>query len=317
MKQRTITGLGITALLVLMLFSRSLTPYIFDVFVGAIAVLAAFELSSLLTKGRNFNYGIVIGLAPTMIYVAYILGVHFELPLYYIITIQIIALTIIALFCLLVSFIFEKKIKEEMDARNVRTSFTNYSFQKSMNTFLGMLYPSFLFMLLIIMNHFDTLKYMFNKVEGLEASIGLVALLFAFLIPIFTDTFAYLTGSLFKGKKLCPNISPNKTISGAVGGVFWSMVGAVVVYFVLFSIPSTNSLLISIGLEFWHILILGFVGSIASQAGDIFESYLKRKAGAKDSGNLLPGHGGILDRIDSHIFNAPVVFVFFLIFLLI
>ena len=115
MKQRIITGLGITALLVLVLFSRALTPYIFDVFAGAVAVLAAFELSNLLTKGRNYNYGIIIGLAPIVIYVAYILGVHFELPLYYIITIQIIVLTIIALFCLIVSFIFEKKIKEEIN----------------------------------------------------------------------------------------------------------------------------------------------------------------------------------------------------------
>ena len=214
------------------------------------------------------------------------------------------------------SLIFKKRTTNEMNLRGVRTSLANYSFQKATQTMFGMFYPSFFLMLLIILNRCEELTYMFTKATGFNGTLSLFILLLAFLIPIITDTFAYLMGSLIKGKKLCPNISPNKTISGAIGGVIWTVIFVTCLYLIFDTIGAYNAMFEALNLELWHIIILSLIASVACQLGDIFESFLKRKAGVKDAGNLLPGHGGVLDRVDSHIFNAVVIFVFFLIFII-
>ena len=114
------------------------------------------------------------------------------------------------------------------------------------------------------------------------------------------DTFAYLSGRTFKRGRFLNHISPNKTWSGVIGGtVAAALVAAVLTY--------------AAGQWWPGGLLLGLAVAIAGQAGDVAESMLKRTAGAKDSSNLIPGHGGILDRVDSFIFAAPVVFGYVLI----
>jgi phosphatidate cytidylyltransferase len=114
------------------------------------------------------------------------------------------------------------------------------------------------------------------------------------------DSFAYLAGRTFKRGRFLNHISPNKTWSGVIGGT----IAAVMVAGVLTAAAGHPSL---------GGFLLGFVIAVAGQAGDVAESMLKRTAGAKDSGNLIPGHGGILDRVDSFLFAAPVVFAYVLI----
>jgi len=109
-----------------------------------------------------------------------------------------------------------------------------------------------------------------------------------------TDTVAYFIGRTVKGPKLWPAISPRKTVSGAVGGVVGAVVGAVV--FGYCAVPGFDPL---------SYAVIGAVISIAGQAGDFIESAYKRSTGVKDSGHILPGHGGILDRVDSLLFAAP------------
>ena len=70
-----------------------------------------------------------------------------------------------------------------------------------------------------------------------------------------------------------------------------------------------------VGFAFWHFIIIGFIASVVCELGDLLESYIKRKANVKDSGDILPGHGGILDRMDSHIVCAPLIFIFLVILL--
>ncbi len=112
------------------------------------------------------------------------------------------------------------------------------------------------------------------------------------------DTGAFYVGSYFGKHKLCPAVSPKKTIEGALGGLAANvMIGTL--YQVLF-IPSLS---LAMGIVF--ALVVGAVG----QAGDLFESEFKRAAGVKDSGKLLPGHGGFLDRIDALLFAAPIAFL--------
>ena len=123
--------------------------------------------------------------------------------------------------------------------------------------------------------------------------------LFILLICIFTDIGGYVFGKTLKGKKIT-SISPNKTYAGMVGSFVCSLIISIIFirYFNL-----------SINLVFFTFLI-----SLISQSGDLFISYLKRKADIKDTGNFLPGHGGLLDRMDGMIFAIPIgikIFVFF------
>ena len=113
-----------------------------------------------------------------------------------------------------------------------------------------------------------------------------------------TDVMAYFTGFLLGKHKLCPKISPKKTVEGSVGGIIGSIVLSGI--FGYFFMPE---ILV-------HCLVIGLLGGIVSQFGDLTASIFKRKMGIKDYGNLIPGHGGILDRFDSVLFTGPMVYYY-------
>lgn len=132
---------------------------------------------------------------------------------------------------------------------------------------------------------------------------GTLILWMVFIISFSTDTTAYLIGMPFGKHKLCPLISPKKSVEGAVAGVLGSIVitglyGYIMNHFQLLDFP------------IYFYLILALIGSIVSQFGDLTASLIKRNFGVKDFGNLLPGHGGVLDRFDSIIFATPLVYYF-------
>jgi len=122
-----------------------------------------------------------------------------------------------------------------------------------------------------------------------DASLGLVALLFLFAVVWATDIVAYFGGRAFGGPKLMPKASPNKTWSGAVCGTAAAIIAGCAVA----SVAGLGNLAV--------VGALALVLSIASQAGDLFESALKRRFDAKDAGNILPGHGGLMDRLDGFV----------------
>lgn len=128
---------------------------------------------------------------------------------------------------------------------------------------------------------------------------GLDAILYLFFIVWATDIAAYFAGQFFGGPKLAEKISPNKTVSGALAGLLAAMLIGVISFFVTSNISFLSFLSASVFL------------SAISQLGDLFESYVKRKAGVKDSGTLIPGHGGVLDRVDALLFAAPALFIIF------
>ncbi|AOY77283.1 phosphatidate cytidylyltransferase [Clostridium formicaceticum] len=122
---------------------------------------------------------------------------------------------------------------------------------------------------------------------------------FIFIIAWSTDTFAYFGGYFFGKRKLCPKISPKKTVEGAIVGTIGSMLSCGIFAYMFF-------------IEYMVMFIfLGMIGSIISQVGDLTASQIKRYTGLKDFGNLIPGHGGVLDRFDSILFTAPIVYYFF------
>lgn len=120
-----------------------------------------------------------------------------------------------------------------------------------------------------------------------------------FALVMMTDTGAYYVGRTIGRHKLAPRISPGKTIEGAIGGL-----AAAILAGYLCKLTFFNEIPVS------HALVLGGVIGVVGQIGDLAESMLKRGAGVKDSGNLLPGHGGMLDRIDSILFCAPLLYYY-------
>ena len=128
---------------------------------------------------------------------------------------------------------------------------------------------------------------------------GPALLLFAMVIVWVGDTAAYFVGRSFGKYKLAPHLSPNKTWEGTVASFLGSLIAAVVfARFMTVPLP--------------HLLGMAAVGNVAGQVGDLLESAYKRSAGIKDSGSLLPGHGGVLDRIDALILAIPVVWYYWI-----
>lgn len=125
-----------------------------------------------------------------------------------------------------------------------------------------------------------------------------------FIISFGTDTFAYIFGNLFGKRKLCPDISPNKTIEGSIGGI----VGSLILTLIFAYVMDLNS--------YPSLALLAIIASITSQMGDLIASKIKRIAKIKDYGKLFPGHGGVLDRFDSIILTAPIIYYYVKYFLI-
>ena len=134
---------------------------------------------------------------------------------------------------------------------------------------------------------------------------GWVLLIFAFLLIWVNDIFAYLTGVSIGRHKLCPKISPKKTIEGSIGGAVFTMLFAYVLNRFVLNVFFFDNYMSDIEVLF---LALGVV--VFGTLGDLTESMMKRHAGVKDSGNIIPGHGGILDRFDATFMAMPFVFLY-------
>jgi phosphatidate cytidylyltransferase len=131
-----------------------------------------------------------------------------------------------------------------------------------------------------------------------DAEFGFVAVILLFAVVWTTDVVAYFVGRALRGPKLWPRVSPNKTWSGALAGTVASVVAAVA----LASMTTRTSLL--------AVVIVAAFLSIVAQLGDLFESAVKRRFGAKDAGQLIPGHGGLMDRLDGFLFAAAAAALF-------
>lgn len=134
---------------------------------------------------------------------------------------------------------------------------------------------------------------------------GKYFILVAFVLTMVPDSGAYFVGRAFGKRKLCPIVSPNKTVEGAVGGLVCTVIGMVIYALVL-------QLAFQFKVNYFYAVLYGILGAGASMLGDLTFSVLKRQSKIKDYGTLLPGHGGILDRFDSTMVVAPLVEVLLL-----
>jgi phosphatidate cytidylyltransferase len=172
-----------------------------------------------------------------------------------------------------------------MEKRDLMQGFTS---------FIGVFYIIFLaFHIVLVDESYGTPLHVTEHftLSGIHSYVWIVI-----LSAFGTDIFAYFTGMAIGSRKLCPGISPKKTVEGAIGGVLGSVL--LCGLFGFFFLP----------LGFGNCIVIGVVGGVTSQLGDLSASVLKRKIGIKDWSSLIPGHGGILDRVDSMLFTAPTVF---------
>lgn len=264
--KRIITGISLVGLVVINLILLDYNPVFFAVFNALITAVCIFEITKAFKNLLPVSYCVLSFLLALLLYPAYLLTGKTS--------------GVITLICLLFAaalFIFIFKPKTPLSAL--------FAF-----SFI-LIYPS----LLLSLNY--SLIYSPNALFLLVAVFG---------IGPMSDTFAYAVGSIVKGKKLCPEISPNKTISGAIGGLIGGVIAGIIIYLV-FSTFFTQIPIPSIGI----MAIVGLIGAAFTETGDLAESALKRKLGIKDFGSLLPGHGGVLDRVDGIILNSLFIFAFF------
>lgn len=142
-----------------------------------------------------------------------------------------------------------------------------------------------------------------------ELQYGIYLIWLAYISSLVCDTFAYFAGSFFGKHKLTPKLSPKKTIEGAIGGVLGATIGGALMGWLFHT---------CVHCSFWVIPLFGvicLVGSLVSMCGDLTASAIKRNGNIKDFGNLIPGHGGIMDRFDSVIFTTPMVYFLVVLFI--
>ena len=158
------------------------------------------------------------------------------------------------------------------------------------------------FALLYIPVMFSFLKLILNLENGR------FYILYVFCGAFISDTFAFLVGSKFGKTKLAPDISPNKTVEGSIGGII-----GVILSFIAITLLGNYKFGINGNVFYWT--LIGIAASVAGQFGDLTASAIKRYCKIKDFGNIMPGHGGVLDRFDSLMFVAPIVYLFIKIYI--
>lgn len=310
MLKRFLTSIVIMIFTVGFFALRFVSPYFFDAFIFVIAVMSTFEVSRVMEKGGKKNNLYIAIMFPPLTFLALMFCIANGLGVlaYFGISVGIIILLFAT--CLIINTLQKGKNNKQMVEINYMGTYKNYVVKKSLNSLFLIFYPAFILSLLFFINHLTGFSY-FQKDTAKIIEFFLLVLIFA--TTIVTDTGAYLIGSGIGGTKLCPKISPKKTISGAVGGLVCSVAISLIMFPIFSSANKYATLFNTLNFNIWLFLLYGILASIFSQFGDIFASVVKRKNDVKDYGNIFPGHGGFMDRVDGISFNAifTVIFVIF------
>lgn len=307
MKKRIITGAFIACALALFFVSRMLTPYIFDILIGFMACGACIEMARVIEKTRKHPNLETIAIFPAILFLVLYFGMESSYSFWWLLLYIVAVALSLCVVSSIVSLVFYKNTKQEMQKYGLENKgLLSYVFQKACASFQVMMYPGFMFGLLFILNH---LPYLGIKIVHADALYDWFLLVLVFAITTTTDTMAMFTGMLLKGPKLCPKISPKKTISGAVGGLIGGILSSVITYICFNTSATFHQFVSSIHFSIWVAVLVGIVGSIFCQVGDILASFVKRRAGVKDYGTLFPGHGGVMDRVDGLVFTTIIVFL--------
>lgn len=284
MVKRIVFGLLLTAFAVVMLFLRN--TILLVLVLSAICCIATIELNNAIKLQNKAIKGmsvIVSAIVPFYYeYGEYLNGRHFNADAKYLICLYILILFI--------SMLFEYE----------KTKFTDVA-----TVIISSLAIPFAITRLM---YFRDIDEIFSD-KGYTEAHGIFLILFAAFCAWMTDVVAYFVGSFCGKHKLCPNISPQKTVEGAIGGVFGCVVMSLILYAVFNNFVFEND-----ESNYLAVVLMTIFLSIISMCGDLTASVIKRNFGIKDFGKLIPGHGGILDRFDSIIFVLVALYAILNIF---
>ena len=253
--------------------------------VVAAALIGLYELYSAFAQG-GFRPRVALGMAAAALLIA---------------AFALVALGIANIVIAVVALLLIGSLLFELTRHNEQGGFASWAL-----TLAGALYVSWLLGHFILLRAIDSPigPSVFTRL-GIPPAPGVGWIFVVLAVTWVQDTAAYFAGKHFGRHKMAPLLSPKKTWEGAVGGLFGSVAGAV--GFVL---------LLGLPLSMPQTVILGLVGGVVGPLGDLAESMIKRQVGLKDAGNLIPGHGGILDRADSLLFTGPVLYYLIKLFLI-
>lgn len=298
MKKRLISGIIYIAILVAFFCLKFFVPtvnevpygdFCFDVLIYAFALIGTFEMLRALkdktTKAERAIVWIYAGLSiPTCALFQWWLGTGLQ------VLGGSVFLLALGLLCL---FVAEHKTA---------------TLESVGLSLLAAVYPTLMLGQMVLANHMGVGD---NATLAKYALDSRIMLLLIFVVSPCADTVAYVFGVCFKKylpRKMAPELSPNKTVIGGIGGLVGGMIGATALYFLYnWQWGSFDKMYIWLPVY----VVVGLVASIATEFGDLVESSIKRKLGVKDMGNIMPGHGGILDRIDGTLFATVVVYFAF------
>lgn len=301
MLKRTITGFFILLFTAGFIALRQVSPLFFDAFMLVIMYASVVEVALASKFSDRKIAKVLVFLYPAIIAVIYIFSTSILMS----ILLQMSA--VILMFALLMTseLIENAIIRKHGDTVNEPSELNSSLLNQTKFSMQIILYPTTLLGFLMGINHF-----------GLN--LGYIAIIMVFAISMMTDVFAYLFGSLIRGPKMAPEISPKKSISGmifgAIGGILAAGLGYL--FFVKLGWFGNAFAGISNANVITTFVLMGVVGTFLTQFGDLVASAYKRKVGIKDFGNIFPGHGGFMDRVDGLMFTATLVYILFALFII-
>lgn len=284
MRTKVLTGFFIFLGLIAMISSRIITPYVFDACFIAISCMACFEIAVCLSKKEKGVFKWVSLGYPILLYAVFLIPFLLKLSWWWLLIFQawllVLTFVVLSIICL---------IKKQ-------------SLSKVWWTVFSIIYPAYLLAFFYFVNHGSVLL-----ATG-SVDVGLLGIVLVLAISTITDSAAMYVGMLIKGPKIWEKASPNKTISGCIGGAVFGVLTAMCIYWIFNAFSNFNFLFASYGIKLWHFVLIGLIGSCLNQLGDLLESFFKRKVGVKDTGNFFPGHGGFMDRVDGWCFNVVGIY---------
>lgn len=287
MKIRTISAtVYVAVLLIFYLLKIFVHPLCFDVLTYAFAVIGTFEMLRAVKEKTTKAQRVLVTVFAFLCVPAVALAENFGCGV-----IALSACALVLALAIISLLVFD---------------YQNTNLENTGVALLSGVYPSVLVSFLVLVNYMQAPAVLAEFALNSNLFIPLI-----FAISPLSDVFAYLVGCSLKKvfpKKLSPNISPNKTVVGAIGALVGGVVASGAVYGIYGAVAGSFA-----DMQIWLpiFLVLGLVGALVTMFGDLVESAIKRKQGIKDMGKIMPGHGGVLDRIDGTMFTAMAVYFLF------